>query len=120
MSRKEAVLKLLTENLNAWIEGPEIASPEIGGSEGLKRLRELRDEGHNIEAKRHPDKNRDIWLYRLSSEPKKFVEVWECSVCSERAGEMPKEVIAGSLASNFVQYGCAKCKKSTVWRLKRI
>ena len=117
ISRKDAVLKLLTENLNAWIEGPVIASAEVGGSEGLKRLRELRDEGHNIEAKRHPDKNRDIWLYRLSSEPPKVIEVWECSKCAERSSDIPDSVKLGSIASNMVQYGCSKCRKNTIWQL---
>jgi hypothetical protein len=38
----------------------------VGGSEGLRRLRELIDEGYPIEARRHPSPNRDIWQYRLA------------------------------------------------------
>ena len=37
MTRKDKVFNLLRENLNVWIEGPRIASPEVGGSEGLNR-----------------------------------------------------------------------------------
>lgn len=49
-----------------WVDGPELASAHIGGSEGLKRLRELRNEdGYDIRMRKHPDPTRDIFQYRL-------------------------------------------------------
>lgn len=37
----------------------------MGGSEGLRRLRELIEEGFNIQARQHPDKHRAVWQYRF-------------------------------------------------------
>lgn len=65
MTRKEEVLRYLRQHVNEWVNGPEIANAEVGGSEGLKRLRELRDDGHAIIARRHPNPNRDVWQYML-------------------------------------------------------
>lgn len=64
-TRRELVLQLLTANVNQWVDGPRIASPEVGGSEGLKRVRELRQEGYDIRMRKHPDRRRDIFQYRL-------------------------------------------------------
>ena len=38
----------LVEHQGCWIAGFQIACPEVGGSEGLKRLRELRTDGWPI------------------------------------------------------------------------
>jgi hypothetical protein len=67
--RGQVYLYLLT-HVDQWIDGPELANEEVGGSEGLKRLRELRAEGerlrtYRVESRLHPDKTRDIWQYRL-------------------------------------------------------
>lgn len=48
-----------------WVEGWVLHHPLTGGSEGLRRVRELRAEGHEIEMRAHPDKNRDSRQYRL-------------------------------------------------------
>lgn len=65
MTRKELVLRLLRENEGQWVDGPRIASAEVGGSEGLKRLRELRQDGYDIRMRKHPDPRRDIFQYKL-------------------------------------------------------
>ena len=62
-TRKELVLDFLSSRPNAWIDGPEIANQFVGGSEGLKRLRELRADGYDIRTRRHPNPERDIWQY---------------------------------------------------------
>jgi hypothetical protein len=64
LTRKELVLQYLLARKNDWVDGPELANEEVGGSEGLKRLRELRAEGLPIQTRRHPDPARDIWQYR--------------------------------------------------------
>lgn len=67
-TRKEQVLLYLTERANQWVDGPELATEAVGGSEGLRRLRELRMSGdHDIRERRHPDAQRDIWQYMLVS-----------------------------------------------------
>src|ERR1019366_3919227 len=75
LSRKEQVLQVLVEVGGQWVDGPGLANENVGGSEGLKRLRELRDEdGYGIEARRHPDPERSIWQYRLlDSTPPKLI-----------------------------------------------
>lgn len=65
LTRKEQVLARLRAANGGWVDGPEIANEAVGGSEGLRRLRELADEGHNIRKRHHPDTTRDIWQYRL-------------------------------------------------------
>ena len=59
------LLRLIMEK-GHWIDGPELANEKVGGSEGLKRLRELRAEGHQIQERKHPDPDRDIWQYRIT------------------------------------------------------
>ena len=65
LTRKELVLQLLLQHKGEWVDGTRIASAEVGGSEGLKRLRELRQDGHDIRMRKHPDARRDIYQYRL-------------------------------------------------------
>lgn len=54
-SARGRVLALLRANANAWVRGSRIASPEVGGSEGLRRVRELRAKGWYIEQRRRGD-----------------------------------------------------------------
>lgn len=64
-NRKMQVLEYLRIREGLWVDGPELANVEVGGSEGLKRLRELRADGWQIEERRHPNPDRDSWQYRL-------------------------------------------------------
>ncbi len=61
--RKREVLIRLLEAREDWVGGPELASVRCGGSEGLRRLRELRELGHVIEKKRLEGHN--YFSYRL-------------------------------------------------------
>jgi hypothetical protein len=63
-TRKEQVLSYLQAHKDEWVDGPELANERVGGSEGLKRRRELQSEGHSFEVRKHPDPNRDIWQYK--------------------------------------------------------
>lgn len=64
LKRKGQVLKYLKDRPNRWVDGPEIANEQVGGSEGHRRFRELRDEGHPLEERKHPNHKRSIWQYR--------------------------------------------------------
>jgi hypothetical protein len=67
-TRKEQVLARLQAHIGEWVDGPDLANEEVGGSEGLKRLRELRmEDGYEIEKRQHPDPTRSVWQYRLVS-----------------------------------------------------
>lgn len=46
-----------------WTPGYELTTPEVGGSEGLRRLRELRAEGFEIKTRRMENSN--AFEYRL-------------------------------------------------------
>jgi len=61
--RKREVLIRLLEAKEDWVGGPELATVRCGGSEGLRRLRELRQLGHTIEKKRLEGHN--YFSYRL-------------------------------------------------------
>lgn len=63
-TRKDLVLRFL-ERADRWVDGPELANEKVGGSEGLKRVRELRAEGHRIITRPHPDRSRDVFQYKL-------------------------------------------------------
>ena len=65
LKRKDQVLAKLKQYEGQWLNGTDLSNEEVGGSEGLKRLRELRAEGYPIERRQHPDRGRDIYQYRL-------------------------------------------------------
>ena len=62
--RKAEVLRALQHAKGDWVGGPALANVACGGSEGLRRLRELRELGYVIEKKKtHPSHN--YYSYRL-------------------------------------------------------
>lgn len=64
-TRKAAVLALLRSANGSWVDGSDIATADVGGSEGLRRLRELREaDGWPIERRPHPTRATS-WQYRL-------------------------------------------------------
>jgi hypothetical protein len=63
-TRQALVLAYLQARPGQWIDGFALAAPEVGGSEGLKRLRELRAAGFPIE--KRPKPHSDAWQYRLA------------------------------------------------------
>lgn len=63
MTRKDRVITYLKRN-RKFVPGYEITTPEIGGTEGLRRLRELRADGHNIISRKNPKTGN--WEYKLS------------------------------------------------------
>lgn len=69
LTRKDQILRYLTENSDEWVDGTELSNEKVGGSEGLRRLRDLRSEGHIIQQRKHPNPDRDVWQYRLVTKP---------------------------------------------------
>ena len=63
--RKREVLARLMAADGKWVGGPELANRRCGGSEGLRRLRELRELGYAIEKKQLEGHN--YFSYRLTS-----------------------------------------------------
>ncbi len=63
-SRKQAVLRLLSDY--CWHSTAEVNAVDVGGSEGTRRLRELRESGHKIVRRKQEDS--DQFEYRLLSE----------------------------------------------------
>ena len=70
MTRKQQVIDRLLAADGRWVNGSELATEAVGGSEGLKRLREARAEGWPIEEQHHPDRSRTVWQYRLLADHK--------------------------------------------------
>lgn len=66
-TRKAAVLGVLQKAQGLWVRGSDLCEPYVGGSEGLRRCRELRQEGWPIERKPDPH-SATSWLYRLPGE----------------------------------------------------
>lgn len=65
LTRKQRVFNVL-KSLK-WIPGYELTTVEVGGTEGLRRVRELRAEGYNIKVRRTDE---GTFEYRMvSSKP---------------------------------------------------
>lgn len=62
LTRKERVHQYLKKN-RRYVAGYELNTPEVGGTEGLRRLRELRAEGVNIISRKNPETG--IWEYKI-------------------------------------------------------
>lgn len=60
--RQQRVFDVLADG--KWHDGPELTHPGVGGSEGLRRLRELREKGYPIEM-RLKAKGKTTRQYRL-------------------------------------------------------
>lgn len=54
ITRKEAVYTYLRKN-RKFIPGSELTTDEVGGKQGLRRLRELRAEGIEIVSRKNPE-----------------------------------------------------------------
>jgi hypothetical protein len=69
-TRKQQVELYLRTRLNQWVDGTELANERVGGSEGQRRLRELRKDlaasTYDIEMRSHPDPDKDIFQYRMT------------------------------------------------------
>ena len=64
--RKAQVLKALQNANGQWVGGPALCNQAVGGSEGLRRLRELRELGYVIHKKKLPKQN--YYSYKLERE----------------------------------------------------
>jgi len=116
LTRKEQVLKALMEQAGEWVDGNLLATEKVGGSEGHRRLRELRTEGHDIRERRHPDPDRDIWQYMLV-EPKPegirhdFVDAYGHTV--------EGSILTPLLSPGYSRGRCPTCRKTRLFqRLK--
>ena len=65
--RKAEVLRALQHAKGDWVGGPALANVACGGSEGLRRLRELRELGYVIEKKK-VDPKHNYYSYRLGTD----------------------------------------------------
>lgn len=67
-TRKERVLDTLADG--EWHDGYDLCHPGVGGSEGLRRVRELRAEGYSILKRLKPDRPEGsmVYQYRLDSD----------------------------------------------------
>lgn len=65
MTRKQKVAKLLRSR--RWITGTDLCDPDVGGSEGLRRVRELRADGATIKVRKTEGSN--VREYRMTEGP---------------------------------------------------
>ena len=124
-SRKEQVLERLRDLTNEWVDGSTLSTEQVGGTEGLRRVRELIEDGWPIEKRRHPSRVRGIWQYRLTSderpenkEPKlpldvpseyDWKRVWKCETCGGPPRERPQHLMG--------DFGSAKCATCGIRRI---
>lgn len=70
LTRKDQVLARLRLEIDntftgGWVDGTDLANEEVGGSEGLRRVRDLKSDGYLIQERAHPDPRRAIHQYRI-------------------------------------------------------
>jgi len=71
---RQAILGRLQERTGHWIDGEELE--DVGGTlDGLRRMRELRDEGYIIDRRPNPIKG-GRWQYRLSELSGEQLGLW--------------------------------------------
>lgn len=63
--RMDSRMGTIVSTPDGWVDGYALCSPGLGGSEALRRLRELRALGHEIEMRAHPLHGRTARQYRL-------------------------------------------------------
>lgn len=52
--------------VDGWVNGHLLCAPHLGGSEGLRRIRELRSLGYPIEKRRKPVPGSAEYQYRIA------------------------------------------------------
>jgi hypothetical protein len=111
LTRQQQILTRLRAAQGAWVDGSELATEVTGGSEGLRRLRELGVD-HTIDRRRHPDPSRAIWQYRLVEtsgvdQIATGLAAPEPGLPVQRFDRLPKPVIMGEVAV------CPRCRART-------
>ena len=74
-TQQEKVLDRLSGS--GWVDGYDLCHPSIGGTEGLRRLRELREIGYPIEKRLKPNRPRGsrVYQYRLTPKDEQIKDV---------------------------------------------
>ena len=75
LTRKEQVLEYLRAHRGEWVNGMEFRTPEVGGSAGDSRVRDLRKDGFVIAVRSHPDRKVDQYQYQITFDPERDVVV---------------------------------------------
>lgn len=96
LTRKDQILLYLQGRAGEWVDGNLLATEEVGGSEGLRRLRDLRNDGYRIQQRRHPDPNRDIWQYRLLTKSPEITPLKDNAPLNMDIRKQPKLVFGES------------------------
>lgn len=63
-TKRAQVLDYMRARLGQWIDAPELATQDVGGFGGTRRMRELRQMGWNIETRPKPGVT-NTWQHRL-------------------------------------------------------
>jgi hypothetical protein len=117
MTRKDEVLAYLTDHIGQWVDGSDLANEKVGGSEGLRRLRELQEEGHRVSTRKHPDQSRDVWQYMLGPGVAKEIQ-WRCTKCKNEQADSLITDHAKSLtiADGYAHEYCQKCQTRQLFK----
>ena len=113
ITRRAQVYQYLKDRPGEWVDGTELANERVGGSEGLKRLRELRaelrDKGIGIIMRKHPDPDRDIFQYQMVMPPKDKISPRRPVQVDEqhRYTELPRGLSFGDASI------CGRCHSQT-------
>jgi ribosomal protein L37AE/L43A len=112
MTRKQKIHEILMRAPNEWVNGDRLMQADTGGGRFGARIEELRKDGFEIEARRHPDPKRDIWQYRIIY--KKFAQDgdWRCITCNEVVSAGFAVAYTDTLDPKTKSGYCPKCKKT--------
>ena len=88
-TRRERVLDCLQRGKDQWIPGEVLRSPAVGGSEALRRVRELTAAGWPI-ARQPAEGKRTTWVYKLTSAPQVDSRQLELPLADQHDLEAPQ------------------------------
>lgn len=112
VTRKQAILDILNQTPNEWVNGDRLMQADTGGGRFGARIEELRKDGFTIEGRRHPDSRRDIWQYRIiTGTTRRSLGLWSCTSCGEEVASEFASTGVVSVDPNFVELMCSRCKK---------
>lgn len=111
MNRKQSVLEFFKKNPGKWINNTQIVRDDVGGSEGMRRLRELQADGHDIRMRRL---NKDTFQYMYSPpvERPAGVDRWVCPVC----GEITASILTPAFDERYANGYCLTCRKDVTFK----
>jgi len=116
MTRKQKIREILMRTPNEWVGGDKLMQSDTGGGRFGARIEELRKDGDEIEARRHPDPKRAIWQYRIIKIANSQTGDWLCATCRHPVSSGFAASFSSTLADGIKSGYCPNCKSGRFFK----